>query len=1024
MVRVTFILLLWVGAAGMLRGQNIRQSNTPYFLEHLSQEKGLSQGTAYAIAQYDGFMWFATQDGLNRFDGYGFNVFRPGGKRSLTNSIVLSLLADSKGRFWVGTGGGLNLYDKTNEQFDKIGDFLGRSHMLDSVSVEKLIEDKRGNIWAMTDERGLFRIDPRTRQTTTYLANDNTLYGFCLSPEGKLFLSTYQAVYQYDESADTFRAIVSQQQLGTQSILGSIVFDKTGNLWIGTRKDGLFRMQPPFSKPVVRHYQQGAGNQSIVSNEIMDLLRNHRGEIWIGTRTGGLSIYNPDTQTFSATAHDPANPRSLAQNSIWSLYEDQRGIVWIGFSSHGVDKYDPNRLQFHLLQRDANNPAGSLPDNMIFRLFGQNNDLFIGTSTGGMAKYNLLTGNVTPLLSVQQNPGRSPIVSNEVRTIIGDTDQTVWLANGSGLIHYDPVRQTYQAYTSTTENRQLFVYGAYLAADTLGRLREIWTGGGDGLSRFDLATKTWKSWQDIPALKAVATYPIRVMYPDKRQNLWLGTLSHGLLRYDLKTRSVTTFDQRNGLNCANIRSILHDNSDLWVGTDCGLFRLDLRTYRVTKHYTASDSAGAFRLPNNVIYGILKDNQGYLWLSSNKGLTRFSPSAGIVRNYDRNDGLQSDEFNTNVAYRHSDGTLFFGGVNGINFFKPEAVRRNTFIPPVRITSVTVLDSTYNPNQKQLVLPYNQNFIDLVFTALNFSNTDKNQYRYQLEGIDPDWIDAQYRHYANYTNLPPGEYVFRVKASNDDGVWNEQGTAVTIVIEPPFWGTWWFRMLLILLLVGGMYGIYRYRIYALQNRQAHELSVSIRTQELERQRFAKELHDGVGANLSVLKMYLSSLGNPNVSVDDLKARSLSVLKTSIDDIRSIIHDMHPRSLSEAGLVQTIREMVALVNESHQLGVTFESQNVPQELPSVIEINLFRVVQELLQNAIKHSKASSVWLTLRYENATLALTYRDNGQGFEPALAQRVSGNGLVNIQQRIALLKGTTQFTSSADAGTSVMISVPV
>ncbi len=300
----------------------------------------------------------------------------------------------------------------------------------------------------------------------------------------------------------------------------------------------------------------------------------------------------------------------------------------------------------------------------------------------------------------------------------------------------------------------------------------------------------------------------------------------------------------------------------------------------------------------MIYGILKDNEGYLWLSSNQGLTRFSPTKGILKNYDVSDGLQSNEFNTNVCYKHTDGTLFFGGVNGINYFKPEQFQLNTFVPPVRMTALMVLDSAYNPKQTQLTLSPDQNFIEFGFAALNFSNSQKNRYQYKLEGIDPEWVQAGYRRTANYTKLPPGEYIFRVKGSNDDGVWNEQGASISVVIKPPFWATAWFRLALITLLVSGLYGIYRYRIADLKNRQAHDLSVAIQTQELERRRFSKELHDGVGANLAVLKMYLSSMGSPTVSANELKSRSLAVLQSSIQDIRSIIHDMHPPQPDRAG------------------------------------------------------------------------------------------------------------------------------
>ncbi|GAB3639578.1 sensor histidine kinase [Spirosoma arcticum] len=983
-----------------------------FSFEHYGQTEGLSQGTGYAIAKFDDFMWIGTQDGLNRFDGYGFRVFRAGGQHALSNSFVQTLLADSRGQFWVGTGAGLNRYQTGAQQFDTFGEWLGKRHQLDTTSIKKLIEDRRHNLWVMTDGEGLFRVQAsgRNRRVKTYFAGNNALFSGCTGPDGGLWIAAYDTIYRYDAPTDQFLTVLTQHQLGTGSPIGNIMFDKAGDLWIGTRSDGVFLVKSPTRQSRIQHFRHAADQLS--SNETTELVCDRNGRVWIGSRTGGISIFDPVRKTFAHHQHLRNDPRSLAENSIWSLFEDPNGALWFGFSGQGIAKYDPRQLPFRHIRRDLDNPGNSLPDAMIFRLAAQGNDLFIGMSTGGLARYSLTTHRLTSLL-----PGQ---VGNEVRVITPDAQRTLWLANWQTLSRYDPVRQTVRHYpTNLIQQRQLYVYAAHALTNQAGQTTEVWTGGNNGLHRFDVPSGRWITWASLPALSSVANYTVRLLYADQDANVWIGTLGHGLYRYNRDNQTVQAFNQTNGLSCANIRSLLQTGQTLWVGTDCGLYLIDLATMRVFRHYTKADG-----LPNEVIYGILADDNGDLWLSSNQGLTRFSPVRGVIKNYDVTDGLQSNEFNTNVAYKHPDGTLFFGGVNGITYFKPSQLGSNSFVPPVRITGISVLDSAYNPNQEQLTLSADENFVEFTFAALNFSNAQKNQYQYRLEGIDPSWVRAGHRRTVNYTKLPPGEYVFRVKGSNDDGVWNEQGASVRVTINPPFWATWWFRLLLISLLMTGIYGVYRYRIAQLKSRQAYELAVSVRTQELERQRFSKELHDGVGANLAVLKMYLSSLGSPAVAVEELKARSLSVLKSSIDDIRSIIHDMHPRSLSEEGLASTIADMVALMNESHRLAVTFEPQNVPQKLPESLEINLFRVVQELMQNAVKHAGANAIWLCLRYEHDTLQLTYRDDGRGFTPLQNGQASGNGLINIEQRVALMKGTYQLQSAENQGTTVEISVPV
>lgn len=1020
----------WGQLAGATPTLRTGKEAEPFYFEHYDQRKGISQGTGYAIAAYDGFMWFATQDGLNRFDGYGFRVFRSGGPTDLHNSYTQALLADSKGKLWVGTSAGLNRFNKETETFETLRQIIGRNHLLDSVAIEHLLEDRRGYLWVMTDERGLFRIDPARRTVRSYLTTNTTLNSFCLAPNGDLWLLDYNEIYCYDATRDQFQPIQVRKWLAPKSNLGHIVFDGSGKLWIGTRNDGVFVLENPANHERVTQYRAGMSPGNLSSNEITRLMRDRRGRIWVGTRTGGVSLFDGVSQRFAHLRSARHDPRSLAEDNVWSFCEDPRGLVWIGFSSHGVDKYDPNRFPFQLIQRDPDNPAHSLSSNMIFTLLGHQNELFIGTETGGLVQYSLATRRTTPLATLM--PKQAGRLGSEVRVIVADSEKNFWLANWRGLCRYDPRRQTFRWYDFDV-HKSIYQYGALAVNDAGGRTAEIWTMGQGGMSRFDTRTNRWKTWDDIPAIRAVADYTVRIVYSDSQKNCWLGTLEHGLLRYDPTTKTIRTFDARNGLTCTTIRSLLEEDSTLWVGTDCGLYAIDLLTLTVRQHFTNQSpnpldvSSAAFQLPNNVIYGILKDDAGYLWLSSNKGLTRFSAQRGVYKNYDLTDGLQSNEFNTNVCYKHSNGTLFFGGVNGITYFKTDQFRKNTFVPPVRITQVTVLDSIYPPNQAALVLPYDQNFVTFAFTALNYSNTEKNEYQYQLTDIDETWVHAQNQRTANYTNLPPGDYVFRVKGSNGDGVWNERGASVRLTIKPPFWGTLWFRAALIALLIGGIVGVYRYRIYELKNRQAHELAVSIRTQELERHRFSKELHDGVGANLSVLNMYLASIGDPKVSAEALKARSIALLKTSVASIRQLIHDMHPRSLSESGLVQTLTEMVALVNESDQLTVVLETENVPLHLSEAEEINLFRVMQELVQNAIKHAGASTVWLALRFDSGVLKMTYKDDGRGFDTTRADLTrhngSGNGLMNIRQRVALLNGILSLKSVQNQGTTVEISVP-
>ncbi|MBO0933345.1 ligand-binding sensor domain-containing protein [Fibrella aquatilis] len=991
----------------------------PFQFEHYGQREGWEMDYVNDITSCGGFVWFATQNGLNRFDGVGFRAFRKGGRHSLTDNLVQALLTDAQGRLWIGTGSGIDLYDPKTEQMQTFAEAFGMNPLAGRVAVHALLEDAQRRIWILTNAQGLFCFDPRTRQIQHFFPGNNELINSSLSPDGQVFVTTFTEVYQFNEAARSFRPLAIRQRLGASVLLRDMLFDKQGTVWLGTSGGAFTFNRAEWAMPgrgTRRHYTQGNTPTTLTDGDVTNLLCDHTGRVWVGTRKGGICLYSPKTGQFQQLQHDPFNPRSLAEGMISFMYEGPQGIVWAGVGNAGISKYDPGRFVFGLLQKNSFAPANTLPDNKVLRLEGLNDDLYIGTDVGGFARYSI------PRRTLTNYPPtylpRASALHDQVWGITADKTGKLWFANWRELTAYDPRRQTAQTYPVHNPHQQ-FAFGTHVLYDQQGTPSEVWVGGHSGLTRFDLRTKRWRNWDDNPALRAISTYNIRFMYQATPSQIWFATLRTALVGYDLRTRQTIHYDSTRGLTCPYIRSLWQAGQTLWVGTPCGLYRVDLRRGRVVRHYTTATG-----LPNDVIYGILPDNRGNLWLSSNAGLACFSPSRGVVvKTYDVTDGLQSNEFNTNACYRHRDGTLFFGGVNGITYFQPGQFRTNTFVPPVRITAVSVFDSACNPSQPHLSLGPDQNFLTFEFAALNFSNSRKNQYQYQLEGIDHTWVRTTTRRTANYTKLPPGNYVFRVKGSNDDGLWNETEATLRFTIRPPFWATTWFRAGLIGLLLGGAYGLYRYRLGQLRRQQQHTLTVTVRTQELERQRFAKELHDGIGANLAVLKLYLSGLNQPGFSVSDIHSRASAVLDASMSELRSLVHDMHPRGLRNDGLVTTLWQMVQLLNESHQLTIAYTARDLPPKLPESLEINLFRVVQELLQNAIKHAHATHISLSLHTEADTVQVIYHDNGQGFD--LTQvRAGSNGLLNIQQRIDLLKGTCQIDSAPGAGTTIRVSVPL
>jgi ligand-binding sensor domain-containing protein len=789
-----------------------------YFFEHYSLDKGLSQGSGYAVAQHDGFMWMGTQDGLNRFDGYDFKVFRSDDANGVNDNFIQNFLQDSKNRFWVATVKGICLYNQADESFETFDNYFKIKHLVSQVSVRNIAEDNKGNIWIITDENGIYCFNPTAKRFQTYFEKANNLIEFHKSSDGRFWLLSDEDVYLFDEQGSKFIPQNIKKILGftNKNVLRAIVTDHQSNLWLGTYEDGVFVLSP--QRKLLKHYTKGNDAQSLSSNEIKCFLKDSENRIWIGTRNAGISLYLPENKQFVAIQNNKSDPKSLGKNYVLSFFEDQQSNIWVGLSGGGFDKYDPRKYHFQVIEHNPEKPNATLSDNMVFKIIGHQNHLYFGTQAGGLARMDTLNHTFKVYRPIRNDP--TSILHSEVYDISVDSEKNLWLATGRGLCQFMPDKQTFRAYLRQDKEASLYLF----AARVLNNQKELWAGGQRGIFRFDLQKKQWKDWGDLPEIEKIAKYVVRVIFEDSQQNIWLGTLGHGLIRYSPKTQKITVFDDKIGLKCANIRSIYEDQNNLWVGSDCGLFKLNLQNQRVEKHFSMKNG-----LANNVIYGIVEDSDKNLWLSSNRGLMKFSKKTGLLKSYNQSVGLSSNEFNTNCTYKSPSGTLYFGSIAGVTQFNPKNLRAYDYSPQVRITKIKVLDSLYNPKAKELKLNYQQNFIDIDFSTFNFSNTESNTYQHQLVGIEEDWMDVGTNHTAHYTNLPSGEYLFKVRSKNADGIQNPAETSLKISIEPPFWQTKWFRSMLLIVLLSGVYFIFRNRINQIRKEESRKTELQhIRSQ----------------------------------------------------------------------------------------------------------------------------------------------------------------------------------------------------
>jgi signal transduction histidine kinase len=474
---------------------------------------------------------------------------------------------------------------------------------------------------------------------------------------------------------------------------------------------------------------------------------------------------------------------------------------------------------------------------------------------------------------------------------------------------------------------------------------------------------------------------------------------------------------------------------LWIGTDGGgLNRLNT----VTEQFTSLTTKDG--LPNNVVYSILTDTSLQLWMSTNNGLIRFDPRTNDIAAYDAQDGLQSNEFNRNEYYKTGDGKFYFGGIYGYNAFYPSQILKNTIPPIVVITEFRLfnnpviggdLSSVLNRSITEtdsIVLEYTDNMFSFQFAALDYNAPKKNRYAYQLAGFNSDWINANTARIATYTNIDPGTYVFRVKASNSDGVWNEEGTNIVVTVLPPFWMTWWFRGFLVLIFVSTGPTIYYFRVSQLKREQRRQQEVSrmlIESQEAERKRIAQEMHDSLGQELLVIKNR-AVMGLKTAGEDSKEKRQLEQISDGATNVltlvRTLSHGLRPPELDRLGVTETIRSILSNVREASNMTLHAELDVIDGMIKKEDEINLIRILQEALNNIEKHSGASVIDISIKCEQRHIAFTIKDNGKGFAADTVKH--GIGLAGISERVRILHGAIAITSAPAEGTMISIDIPM
>ncbi|NLI46434.1 MAG: response regulator [Acidobacteria bacterium] len=860
-------MILWLlGLSSLVGGA---ESGTPpllhadsFMFSHLTIDQGLSQSNVFCIVQdRRGFMWFGTEDGLNRFDGYEFMhiTHDPGDVNSLSNDTITALGEDSNGCLWVGTAKGLNRLDPETLNVRRIGSEAGEPRELGSVGIEAIRLDRQGRVWVAT-QGGLAVLEPGGRGWRLFQSdgtradrlNGHEVSALLVDRQDRLWAGGFDGVVRRDSDGGRFHPIgitIEPAENETRQV-NCLTEDADGVIWAGTNGGGLHRWDVRSGHFV--HYpttQHGTGAEPL--RYINALAVDAHGRLWAGTHGSGIVVLDTVLNRYVHLLPDASDSHTISYPLVASVFRDRGDIMWIGTHGKGLDLWNPYQQKFERYRCNPADPHSMGVTSVRAILEDRDGQLWVG-GYNGFDRLDRKTGRFEHLPQSWPN--------GIVRVLREDPDQpdrVIWLGMESGrphLIAFDRIQKRIWKQYDFIER---FGFHTHQIRDILLEADgSTWVGTNDGLLRFNRRTGAFaRMTHDAADPGSLGHNQVNAIIRTSDSNLWVGTMGGGLSRLDPATGRFVGFRHRDGdpdsLINDNVMSLLEaEPGVLWIGTAGGLSRLELRTGRFTSFSTRHG------LPNDMIYGILPDAQGRLWLSTNHGLARFDPASGTCRNFDVSDGLQSNEFNAGAHHRSRSGELFFGGIEGFNAFRPESIRDNPHAPPMAITALQIFNQPVHVGPmadgrvvltrditatSALELKHGDRVFTLGFAAMSPMMPGKNRHAYMLEGWDTDWNQVGSRRYATFVNLPPGEYVFRVIGSNSDGVWNRTGARLTIQIQPPFWATWWFRTLGLVGLALLVWSVHLARTVAIRkrNRELQTVNLALQEQIIERRRVEEAL-----------------------------------------------------------------------------------------------------------------------------------------------------------------------------------------
>lgn len=996
-----------------------QQTNVKFTSYQIDQ--GLSHNVVSTINQdKQGFMWFGTEDGLNKFDGYSFTIYRHdvNNLNSLPDDEILKIYLDREENLWIATGEGLAKYNSATDNFIVYQHNPNNINSLSDNRTNAIYQDKAGIYWIGTS-KGLNRYDAKANKFTAYLYDEklptsisnDLVTAICEDREGNLWVGTEEGLNKLDPKTNTFtRYFNDPKQSGTISANNvlSLYLDNSGSLWIGTYGGGLNKFDP-ITNSFTAYLNEVNSSGSTDGNDIYSICEDLWGKIWVATTTLGLFRFDPKTTDFTLFTDDKLSGANLSSDEIWSVFQDREGILWVG-TNNGVNKADLNRQRFTTIFKDPRFP-NSLSHNTIYAFCEDSKgNLWVGTGGGGLNRYDAKTKTFKHYTHSKNTS--SSLSHNTVYSIYEDYNGILWVGTHDGTLHqYDPKIDGFKK--------------KLLGNNGLGPICQsssgtFWIGSMKGLIKYDPKTEEIKTYLNDPKNpNSLSRNTIFSMFIDSDDNIWIGTQGGGLNKFDPKTEAFTIYkhDPKNptnkSVNANTIMAIYQDKQKrLWIATyGGGLNCLDTKS-NTFKYYKKEQG-----LADNAILGLLEDSQGNFWLStSSRGIIKFNPQTERFAAYGPSDGLQGYSYNSGAYYKSKSGEMFFGGVDGFSRFFPEQIESTKFVPTIVITNFKIFDKP-SPKANLLLaknleanrvfeLSYKENYFSFEFAALSYSAPENNSYAYKLVGFNETWRLADNgRNYISYTNLAPGDYVFQVKGANSEGIWNEQGVSVKVRIIAPPWQRWWAYCLYF-----GTFSMICFTVIRARNKR-----LKIKQELLENQlranaaEIANQAKSAFLANMShELRTPLNAiLGFTQIilrkhSSENQEGEYLKTILRSGEHLLSLINDVLSISKIESGKVELQKTTFNLHNllsditsifTSHSTGkgLEFESK-IPVNLPQQVEGDekkLKQVLINLLGNAVKFTSAGKITLQVSYKNSRIFFQVEDTGTGISKEEIDKLFG-----------------------------------